>query len=75
MSWFDECVGYFGAPGRALRHFAESEPTRTHTLPLAYAMVKPQLFLDLVAELAGELGSYPTYGEGGRRAIETTLGA
>jgi predicted dehydrogenase len=72
---FDERVGYFGAPARAIRHFAEGEPTRTHTLPLAYAMVEPQLFRDLAAELAGETGSYPAYGEDGRRAIEATLAA
>jgi hypothetical protein len=38
-------------------------------------MVEPQLFRDLAAELAGELGAYPAYGEDGRRAIEATLGA
>jgi predicted dehydrogenase len=72
---FDERAGYFGAPARAIRHFAEAEPTATHTLPLEYAMVEAQLFRDLVTTLSGEARAYPAYGEDGRRAIEATLAA
>jgi predicted dehydrogenase len=72
---FDERAGYFGAPARAIRHFADGQPTATHTLPLEYSMVEPQLFRDLAATLAGEARAYPAYGEDGRRAIEATLAA
>ncbi len=72
---FDERVGYFGAPARAIRHFADGEPTRTHTLPFGYEMVEPQLYRDLAAAVAGDRAAYPAYGEDGRRAIEATLAA
>jgi predicted dehydrogenase len=72
---FDERSGYFGAPARAIRHFADDRPTETHTLPLEYAMVDAQLFRDLASTLAGDDDAYPAYGEDGRRAIEATLAA
>jgi predicted dehydrogenase len=72
---FDEHVGYFGAAARAIRHFADGEPTRTHTLPQGYAMVDSQLFRDLATTLSGERDVYPAYGEDGRHAIEVTLAA
>jgi predicted dehydrogenase len=72
---FDERAGYFGAAARAIRHFADGEPTRTHTLPLSYAMVDSQLYRDLAMTLAGQGDVYPAYGEDGRHAIEVTLAA
>jgi predicted dehydrogenase len=72
---YDERVGYFGAPARAIRHVADGEITHTHTLPHSWAMVDSDLYRDLASTLSGKNQVYPAYGEDGRHAIEVTLAA
>lgn len=72
---YDEGIGYFGFPVRAVRHFAENEPTRTHYMPPVRDMYAPQLYSDLVRGIRGEGPAYPAPGEAGRKALEIALAA
>ena len=72
---YDEPVGYFGFPVRAIRVFREGQPTETHHLPLEFNVMEPQLYRDLVETLAGKAQSYPAFGRDGRRALEVAVAA
>jgi predicted dehydrogenase len=68
---FDENMGYYGAPARAVRCTTEGEPTRTWYLALGRPFFRAQMFEDVVREFSGERGAYPVSAIDGRRAIET----
>jgi predicted dehydrogenase len=72
---YDEPVGYFGFPVRAIRVFREGLPAETHYLPLEFNVMEPQLYRDLVDTLAGGSQSYPAFGRDGRRALEVAVAA
>jgi predicted dehydrogenase len=72
---YDEPVGYFGFPVRAIRVFREGRPAETHYLPLEFNVMEPQLYRDLVATLAGQARSFPAFGPDGRRALEVAVAA
>jgi predicted dehydrogenase len=72
---YDEPVGYFGFPVRAIRVFREGQATQTHHLPLEFNVMEPQLYRDLVDTLAGRAQSYPAYGSDGRRSLEAAVAA
>jgi predicted dehydrogenase len=68
---FDEHMGYYGAPARAVRCTSESGPTRTWYPELGRMFFRAPLFEDLAAALAGDSRAYPVTAADGRRAIET----
>jgi predicted dehydrogenase len=72
---YDESVGYFGFPVRAIRVFHEGRPAETHYLPLEFNVVEPQLYRDLIETLAGGTPSYPAFGPDGRRSLEVAVAA
>jgi len=72
---YDEPVGYFGFPVRAIRVFREGRPSETHYLPLEFNVVEPQLYRDLVDTIAGRAASYPAFADDGRRALEVAVAA
>ena len=72
---YDEPVGYFGFPVRAIRVFREGQPTETHYLPLEFNVMEPQLYRDLIETLAGRDRSYPAFGTDGRRSLEAAVAA
>ena len=72
---YDESVGYFGFPVRAIRVFREGRPTETHHLPLEFNVMEPQLYRDLVDTFSGRAATYPAFGEDGRRALEVAVAA
>jgi predicted dehydrogenase len=72
---FDENMGYYGAPARAVRCTSEGEPTRTHYQDLGRPFFRAPMFEDIVRELSGECGAYPVTASDGRHAIETIFAA
>jgi predicted dehydrogenase len=72
---YDEPVGYFGFPVRAIRVFREGRPTETHHLPLEFNVMEPQLYRDLVETLVGRADSYPAFARDGRRSLEVAVAA
>lgn len=72
---FDEGVGYYGYPARAIRVFVEDQPTTTHYAPYFIGMFAPQLFVDLADTLSGRVHSYPAFGEDAYAALEVAMAA
>ncbi len=72
---YDEPVGYFGFPVRAIRVFREGKPTETRYLPLEFNVMEPQLYHDLVSTLSGAAPAYPAFGADGRHALEVAIAA
>jgi predicted dehydrogenase len=68
---FDEHMGYYGAPARAVRCTGLDQPTRTWYPELGRPFFRSPMFDDLAATFAGEGDAYPVSAADGRRAIET----
>jgi UDP-N-acetyl-2-amino-2-deoxyglucuronate dehydrogenase len=72
---YDEAVGYYGWPVRAIRVITEGKPSTAHYMPYVRHLFAPQLYRDLADAVAGERASYPAYGPDGRKALEVALAA
>ena len=72
---FDENMGYYGAPARAVRCTSEGQPTQTYYQDLGRPFFRAPMFEDIARELSGERGAYPVTASDGRRAIETIFAA
>ena len=72
---YDEPVGYFGYPVRAIRVFREGEPTQTHHLPLEFNVMDPQMYRDLITTVEEGTNTFPAMGPDGRRALEVVFAA
>jgi predicted dehydrogenase len=70
---FDEGVGYYGYPARAVRLLAEGGMTRTWYMPYERGLFSPRVYEDLAAAVAGHVSRYPAYAEHGRKALEIAL--
>ncbi len=68
---FDEGMGYYGAPARAVRCTSENQPTRSWYPELGRMFFRARVFEDLAAALSGTPNAYPVTAADGRRAIET----
>lgn len=68
---FDEHMGYYGAPARAVRCTTSGEPTRTWYPQLGRPFFRAPMFDALAAAFAGDPDAYPVTALDGRRAIET----
>ena len=72
---FDENMGYYGAPARAVRCTSAGEPTRTYYQEIGRPFFRAPMFEDIAREFSGEAGAYPVTASDGRRAIETIFAA
>jgi predicted dehydrogenase len=72
---FDENMGYYGAPARAVRCSTEGEPTRTWYMEIGRPFFRTPMFEDIGATFDGRSSAYPVTGVDGRRAIETIFAA
>jgi predicted dehydrogenase len=70
---FDEGVGYYGYPARAVRLLADGGTTRTWYMPYDRGLFSPRLYEDLAAAVAGHQSRYPAYAEHGRKVLEIAL--
>jgi predicted dehydrogenase len=72
---FDEHMGYYGVPARAVRLFPASGPSRSWYMPWARMFFTAELFEDIGATIDGNGGRYPAAGEDARRAVEVVFAA
>jgi predicted dehydrogenase len=72
---FDEQMGYYGVPARAVRLFPAGGPSRSWYMPFVRPLFTPELFEDLAATIEGSENRYPARGEDARRAVEVVFAA
>ena len=72
---FDEHMGYYGAPARAVRLFPAGGPSRSWYMPVVRTFFTPELFEDIAATIEGTDNRYPARGEDARRAVEVVFAA
>ena len=72
---YDENMGYFGGPVRAVRVGSAAGPTTTHYIAPGRTQFTPELFDDLVDTIAGDRHAYPASGRHGRRTLEVAQAA
>ena len=72
---FDEHMGYYGVPARAVRLFPASGPARSWYMPFVRTFFTPELFEDISATIEGGGERYPASGKDARRAVEVVFAA
>ena len=72
---FDEHMGYYGFPARAVRLFPASGPSRTWYMPFGRTWFTAELFEDIAKTIEGGGEYYSATGEDGRRAVEVVFAA
>jgi predicted dehydrogenase len=72
---FDEHMGYYGVPARAVRLFPASGPSRTWYMPFVRTFFTPELFKDIGVTVDGGSSPYPAAVEDARRAVEVVFAA
>lgn len=72
---FDEHMGYYGVPARAVRLFSVSGPSRSWYMPFGRPFFTAELFEDIARTIEGAGECYPAAGEDARRAVEVVFAA
>ena len=71
---FDEQMGYYGAPARAVRLFS-SGMSRSWYMPFVRPFFTTELFEDVAATIDGDDDCYPAHGEDAHHAVEVVFAA